>query len=121
MNFRRRRSCWDRKVCTSNLVLLTLKGQLKRAIDKNNSWSSNDGSIETIILHLSRLVGKLHAYGYSEETLVLFYSYLKRRKQNVKTNSTYSKIDILFPGVPYKSIVGPILFLTSFLVTFSVD
>ena len=31
------------------------------------------------------LIAKLHAYGFSENSLTFFYSYLKRRKQNVKS------------------------------------
>ena len=51
-------------------------------------------------VYLDVLVAKLHLYGYSEETLVLFYSYFKRRNQNVKVNSPYIEFDILCPGVP---------------------
>ena len=56
------------------------------------------------------LIAKMHAYGFSEDSLVFFYSYLKRRKQNVKINSTFSAFDILLSGVPQGSILGPILF-----------
>ena len=51
------------------------------------------------------LSAKLHAYGFSEETLVSFYSYLKRRKQIVKTSSTF---EILLSDVPLDSVLGPI-------------
>ena len=30
------------------------------------------------------LIGKLHAYGFSEKTFTFFYSYFKSKKQNVK-------------------------------------
>ena len=33
------------------------------------------------------LIAKMHAYSFSKNTLVLFYSYLKR-KQNVRINNT---------------------------------
>ena len=36
------------------------------------------------------LIAKLHAYGFDEEALVLIYSYLKRRKQCVRINNTYT-------------------------------
>ena len=56
------------------------------------------------------LIAKLHAYGFHENSLTFFCSYLKRRKQNVKINNTYSLFKELFSGVPQGSILGPILF-----------
>ena len=55
-------------------------------------------------------IGKMHAYGFSGNSLVFFYSYLKRRKQNVRINNTHSFFQILLSGVPQGSILGPILF-----------
>ena len=52
----------------------------------------------------------MHAYGINLNTLVFFYSYLKRRKQNVKINNVVSTFQILLSGVPQGSILGPILF-----------
>ena len=37
------------------------------------------------------LIAKLHAYGFNENSLTFYYSYLKQRKQNVKINITYSQ------------------------------
>ena len=56
------------------------------------------------------LIAKIHAYGFSKNFLVLFYSYLKRRKQNVKINNTQSIFQILLSGVPQGSMLGPFLF-----------
>ena len=42
--------------------------------------------------------------------LFSFYSYLKRRRQNVKINNVFSTFQILLSGVPQGSILGPILF-----------
>ena len=56
------------------------------------------------------LIAKMHAYGFSKNSLVFFYSYLKRRKQNVRINNTHSIFQILLSGVPQGSILGPILF-----------
>ena len=56
------------------------------------------------------LVAKLHAYGFDENALVLIYSYLKRRKQSVRINNTYSSFQTLLSGVPQGSVLGPILF-----------
>ena len=52
----------------------------------------------------------MHTYGFSKNSLVFFYSYLKRRKQNVRRNNTHSIFQILLSGVPQGSIIGPILF-----------
>ena len=61
------------------------------------------------ILH-DLLIAKMHAYGFSNNSFVFFYSYLKRRKQNVRINNIYSIFQILLSGVPQRSILGPILF-----------
>ena len=56
------------------------------------------------------LIAKMHTYVFSKNSLVFFYSYLKRRKQNVRRNNTHSIFQILLSGVPQGSILGPILF-----------
>ena len=56
------------------------------------------------------LIAKLHAYGFSEKTATFIYSYLKRRKQNVKIDNVFSSFKSLLSGVPQGSILGPILF-----------
>ena len=55
------------------------------------------------------LFAKMHAYGFSKNCLVFFYSYLKRRKQNVRINNTHSIFQILLSEVPQRYILGPIL------------
>ena len=56
------------------------------------------------------LIAKLYAYGFSEKSAVFLYSYLKRRKQNVKIDDILSTFQSLISGVPQGSILGPILF-----------
>ena len=46
------------------------------------------------------LIAKLHAYGFNKKALTFLYSYLKRRKRNVKINDTESFFQILLTGVP---------------------
>ena len=52
----------------------------------------------------------MHAYDFSTDAVTFFYSYLKRRKQNVRINNTHSVFQILLSGVPQGSILGPLLF-----------
>ena len=56
------------------------------------------------------LIAKMHAYGFSLDAVTFFYSYLKRRKQNVRINNTHSVFQILLYGVPQGSILRPLLF-----------
>ena len=48
--------------------------------------------------------------GFSIDVVAFFYSYLKRRKQNVTINNTHSVFQILLPGVPQGLILWPLLF-----------
>ena len=52
----------------------------------------------------------MHAYGFSVDAVTFFYSYFKRRKQNVRINITHSVFQILLCGVPQGLILGPLLF-----------
>ena len=61
------------------------------------------------ILH-DLLIAKMHVFGLSIDAVTFFYSYLKRRKQNVRINNTDSVFQILLPEAPQGSILGPLLF-----------
>ena len=56
------------------------------------------------------LIAKLYAYKFREKSTVFLYSYLKRRKQNVKIDNILCTFQSLISGVPQGSILGPILF-----------
>ena len=56
------------------------------------------------------LIAKLEAYGFDRNTLKLFHSYLKDRKQAVKFKGFVRILKKTFSGVPQGSILGPILF-----------
>ena len=56
------------------------------------------------------LVAKLAAYGFDRNTLKLFHSYLKDRKQVVKVKGFVGILKEIISGVPQGSILGPILF-----------
>ena len=45
----------------------------------------------------------MSSYGFSMDTAVFMYSYLKRRKQNVKMNNIEYLLKIFFSGVPQGS------------------
>ena len=53
------------------------------------------------------LIAKLHAYGFSRDSLKLIYNYLKERKQRVKINAEYSSWEEILNGVPQGSVLGP--------------
>ena len=46
------------------------------------------------------LVAKLHSYGISLNAATFIYSYLKRRKQNVKIHDVFSSFQTLLSKVP---------------------
>ena len=78
-----------------------------------------DNIVGAILMDLSKafdciphdlLIAKLHAYGLDENALVLIYSYLKRWKQSVRINNTYSSFQTILSGVPQGSVLGAILF-----------
>ena len=75
----------------------------------------NDNIVGAILMDLSKafdciphdlLIAKLHAYGFDENALVLIYSYLKRRKQSVRINDTYSSFQTILSGVPQGSVLS---------------
>ena len=51
------------------------------------------------------LIAKIHAYGFSIDAVTCFYSYLKRRKQNVRIHNIHSVFQVLLPGIPQGSIL----------------
>ena len=46
------------------------------------------------------LIAKIYVYGFSINVVILFYLYLKRRKQNVIIIYTRTIFPILLSGVP---------------------
>ena len=90
-----------------------------RLIEDWGSHLDNDYLVGAMLMDLSKafdciphdlLIAKLYAYGFDEDALVLTYSYLKRRKQCVRINNTYSTFQEVIFGVHQGSVLGPILF-----------
>ena len=84
----------------------------KQALDENFV-------VATVLMDLSKafncipydlLIAKLYGCRFSEKSAAFLYSYLKRRKQNVKIDDILSTFQSLISGVPQGSILGPILF-----------
>ena len=101
-----------RKKYSSNHVLMRLVENWKLQLD-------NKKYVGAVLMDLSKafdcvphdlLIAKMHAYGFDYDTLSLFLSYLKNRKQGVKVNNTLSHLMTMISGVPQGSILGPILF-----------
>ena len=51
------------------------------------------------------LIAKLHAYGLDIKTLKLLHSYLTKRRQRTKVNSSFSTWSELLQGVPQGSVL----------------
>ena len=56
------------------------------------------------------LIAKLNAYGLNMDALKLIKSYLSKRHQRVKVNSSFSAWKEIKIGVPQGSVLGPLLF-----------
>ena len=56
------------------------------------------------------LVTKLYTCGINLNTATFIYSYIKRRKQNIKVCVIFSSYQTLLSRVPQGLVLGPILF-----------
>lgn len=74
---------------------------LKNLVEDWRAKLDKDFVVGDIFMELSKaldcipydlIIEKLHTYGYDESTLVLIYSYLKRRKQCVRINNSKSSV-----------------------------
>ena len=63
-----------------------------------------------ILISHDLLIVRLHAYGFSHETVKLIDDYLTDSQQPVKVNDSFSPWKDLIRGVPQGSVLGPRLF-----------
>ena len=101
-----------RKLYSSSHVLIRHIENWKKALDLNKVTGAMlmDLSKALDCIPHDLLLVKLNAYGFDHGTLIFLYSYLKRRRQNVKINYATSNLQTLLSGIPQGSILGPILF-----------
>ena len=104
--------CGYRKGFNTQYALISLIEKWKETLDSH-------GYAGAILMDLSKafdtlnhelLIAKLHAYGFSKESLELIFSYLKNRWQRTKINKSFSSWSELILGVPQGSVLGPLLF-----------
>ena len=104
--------CGFRKGYSTQDCLLAMVENCKKTLDQGNEYGAllTDLSKAFDCLPHDLIVAKLHAYGFSIDSLKLINSYLTERKQRVKINDQFSSWLDIVVGVPQGSILGPLLF-----------
>ena len=94
--------CGYRKGFSTQQALLSLLERWKNVLDKKGYGGAvlMDLSKAFDTLNHDLLIAKLHAYGFSEESLQLIKSYLTNRWQRTKVNASFNNWTELLLGVP---------------------
>ena len=98
--------------------LVAMIEKFKKSLDQGGEYAAllTDLSRAFDCLPHNLIIAKLHAYGFHKASLRLMHSYLTDRYQRVKFNNFCSLWSLIKHGVPQCSILGPILFNTSYSV-----
>ena len=91
--------CGFREGFSSQHCLTVMIESMKRALDKGGISGAllTDLSKAFDCIQHDLLVAKMHAYGFSLNSLHLMYNYLSDRKQRTKINSSFSEWVVLGP------------------------
>ena len=103
--------CGFRKDYGTQHCLLMLENW-KEATDSNKAFDAllTDLSKAFVCLSLDLLIVKLYAHGIDIDSLNILQDYLSNRKERTKVDSFYCSCEVILPGVPQGSVLGPILF-----------
>ena len=104
--------CGFRKKFNAQHCLLVLVEKCREVLDKRGYAGIllTDLSKAFDCINHELLIAKLHAYGFSLESLTFIQSYLTNRIRRVKINSLFSEYSNVESGVPRELIFGPIFF-----------
>ena len=104
--------CGFRKTFNAQHCLLVLVEKCPEVLDKRGYAGIllTDLSKAFDCINHELLIAKLHAYGFSLESLTFIQSYLTNQIQRVKINSSFSEYSNVESGVPQGSISGPLFF-----------
>ena len=101
--------CGYRKGFNSQDALISLTVRWRKSLD-------DKGYRGAVLLELSKafdtlnydlLIAKLHAYGFGIKTLKLLHSYLTKKWQRTKANSSFSSWSELLQDVDQGSVLAP--------------
>ena len=101
-----------RKGISAQQCLIILIETWKKHLDNKEAFGAllTDLSKAFDCVDHELLIAKLYAYGLDHASLLLIFSYLRKRKQRVRIDSAFSSWSEMEYGVPQGSILGPFFF-----------